>query len=115
MTARLRVLFVAPEIHLLVLDRMGLLAAEQAEAIVRGCQSPAAQGVLVFPFEVDIPDESDEGTVIHVDERLALRWAVDALDVYPVGGSPGELHPRSRPAENLAALRLLLARIEDAP
>jgi hypothetical protein len=78
MTPRLRVLFVTPEVHLLVIDRLGDLARAQVEALVAGTKSPATQGTLIFPFEVDIPDDPD-GIEVRHDERIALREAVAVL------------------------------------
>lgn len=112
MTPRLRTLFVAPDVHLLVIDRMGALSQDQAVAMVNGTRVPGVQGTLIFPFEVDIPDDAD-GIEIHADERAALGWAIEILGVLPVGADQGELHPDSGWEDHLQALRLLLTRIEE--
>lgn len=104
MTPRLRVLFVTPEVHMLVIDRVGDLARAQVEALIAGTRSPATQGTLIFPFEVDIPDDVD-GIEIHHDERIALREAVAVLRA--------DASVAENPSATADTLDLLLTRIEE--
>jgi hypothetical protein len=106
---------------ILVLDRtqMGMTDdPDAAKAAVDGFNSLAkslgASGGIMFGSSVELPndDPQPEGLTIHADELNALRWAHEHLDLTPVGGSPGELHPDSEPARMLSALWMLIQRAE---
>lgn len=117
MTWRLRSMVVDSDRTILVLDRLGKIGEARAGNVGVDLQSMAERiglsGGVCFGEEVDLPDDPQpEGLTIHADELAALRWALTALDLTPVGDRPGELRPDSGPAKHLAALRLLIQRAE---
>ncbi len=122
MTPRLRVLRLDADRVVLVLDRVSPGAGPDILAAAAGRLDAAAKrvgatGLLLFDGPVDIPDsdpEPESGTALYADETAALEWAVDTLDRTPVGASPGELHPYSRPARRIESLRLLLDRARES-
>lgn len=108
MIPRLRVLFVTPDVHVLVLDRMGNVSRAEAEAMMTSTKTAASVGTLIFPFEVDIPDADDReavGTKVHADELAALRSIIDLA----------RIHWRDETGNKHAdTLDLLLERIEES-
>lgn len=84
MTARARVLAVTADVHVLVLDRLGMMTAEQVQRLIDAAKTnDVFRAVLVFPFDLDLPEvdahlPANNGVQVHADEAEAVErlWAV---------------------------------------
>jgi hypothetical protein len=111
MTARARVLAVTADVHVLVLDRVGLITTEQVQRLVDAAKTnDVFRAVLVFPFELDLPEvdsqyRTEQGVTLHSDE-------VDAIErLYRV--TEGVTGDEFRNVD-LNTIRLLLSRAREA-
>lgn len=117
MTARARVLFVRPDVQVLVIDRMESLTREQAAAIVTAARAAdparttdrAFTDVLIFPFElelpgVDTPAPDEQGVRLYADELEAI----ERLHAVHHGAVGAELRN-----SDVNALRLLIGRAHE--
>jgi len=109
---RLRLLFVTPESRVLVIDRAGEMSPDRAQTMARIASVGKIDGTMVFPFEVDIPEDTD-GIEVHADEREALRSAISLLRSDVRVSQNVTMEPNDGLTQIADTLDLLLTRIEE--
>lgn len=90
----------------LILDRTSALIPDQAKILVQSMTGLGNIRPLIFPFEVDLPDNDPHGgLVIHAEEIAALSRLSAVVD--GVAGAEWR-------TEDRATLELLIARAREA-